>query len=311
MSRDDFEFGDDPFGDEEDFGDNAFAGEDDFDFGGDEFNELDDIEYGEVDDDFFDDEDTSGGGPNKTFVFLAGLLVLVFIAGLVIVVFLALRDTGPTPIQQTSTAITNLNNTQVAFLSETETQAVEDAILAETQAVLDAEATQEAEIAGATATAEAEMFEMQTMEAELEQTAIVQTQTAEAPDPIALLQTEQAADALTQEALLDDDENDVDEPIDPDPPVGIGDVALTSTALAETFLTLTPPAVDPADATPTQEIGGPFAPTPPPTLPDTGLFDDLSGGENMGLIMLIAFGLVGVIFGARRLRARNERRNKD
>lgn len=307
MSRDDFEFGDDPFGDDDEFGDDTFASEDDFDFGGDEFNELDDIEYGEVDDDFFDDEDTSGGGPNKTFVFLAGLLVLVFIAGLVIVVFLALRDTGPTPIQQTSTAITNLNNTQVAFLSETETQAVEDAILAETQAV-EIELTSTA-VANENATQVALLEATETQLAE--EAFAAETQTAEAPDPIALLQTEQAADALTQEALLDDDENDVDEPVDPDPPVGIGDVALTSTALAETFLTLTPPAVDPADATPTQEIGGPFAPTPPPTLPDTGLFDDLSGGENMGLIMLIAFGLVGVIFGARRLRARNERRNKD
>jgi len=44
-------------------------------------------------------------------------------------------------------------------------------------------------------------------------------------------------------------------------------------------------------------------------MPDTGLFDDVTGGQGMGTIMLVAVGLVGVIFGARRLRAANNKKS--
>lgn len=83
-------------------------------------------------------------------------------------------------------------------------------------------------------------------------------------------------------------------------------VALTATALFEAFLT---PVVQ-FTATPVQ--GGPNPSgngTPPVDMPDTGLFDDVTGGQGMGTIMLVAVGLVGVIFGARRLRAANNKKS--
>jgi hypothetical protein len=40
----------------------------------------------------------------------------------------------------------------------------------------------------------------------------------------------------------------------------------------------------------------------PTRLPETGLFDDIGGGNSFGVLALVALGLVGVIFGARRLR---------
>jgi hypothetical protein len=67
-------------------------------------------------------------------------------------------------------------------------------------------------------------------------------------------------------------------------------------------------------ASPTQEAGAVIGigggATPPPfvpsgELPDTGLFDDLAGGEGLGVIALLSLGLISLIFGARRLRAMN------
>jgi hypothetical protein len=305
MSRDDFEFDDDLFRDE---GDDDELQDDEFGFGDDE--DIDDFEdigdFDDVDEDFLmdDEEAETGGRSNRTFIILAALMIFVFVIGLVVVLFLALRDPGPSEFDLQVTERVAFNQTQEALLFATQTQAVLDQEAAETQQALDQIATETAAVLELTTTAEAELAITQTAEAEFEQTAIVLTQTAEAPDPIAALQTEQA-ESLTQTAIA---ELEVEPPDVVEPP-DIGDVALTSTALVEIFLTLTP--VDVGDPTPTAEIiGGPFV-TPPAVLPDTGLFDDITSGENMGLIMLLAFGLVGVIFGARRLRAMNDKRDNE
>ena len=81
-------------------------------------------------------------------------------------------------------------------------------------------------------------------------------------------------------------------------------VALTATALAGQLFQPTP-------GVPGEGEGGGdvFLPTPTrefSALPESGLFDDfISGSGGMGAVALMAFGLVGVIFISRRIRAMN------
>ncbi len=78
------------------------------------------------------------------------------------------------------------------------------------------------------------------------------------------------------------------------------DVRLTATALSQTLSPSTPGGVVEAG---TLGIGGTQVVVLVPTrLPETGLFDDIGGGNSFGVLALVALGLVGVIFGARRLR---------
>lgn len=78
------------------------------------------------------------------------------------------------------------------------------------------------------------------------------------------------------------------------------DVRLTATALSQTLSPSTPGGVTEAG---TPVIGGTAVVVIVPTrLPETGLFDDIGGGNSFGVLALVALGLVGVIFGARRLR---------
>src|SRR5262249_48710918 len=103
------------------------------------------------------------------------------------------------------------------------------------------------------------------------------------------IQTQQAA-SLTQTAefLLT--------PPTPTQGVGAEGVALTATALAQLLQPPTPGGI------PTQEVLTPGAPVPT-ALPQTGFFDDLAAGNaNVGLVALMAFGLLGVILVSRRLR---------
>lgn len=68
------------------------------------------------------------------------------------------------------------------------------------------------------------------------------------------------------------------------------------------------------EATPTQDTsGGSTIPTADSSgltnateLPDAGLFDDFAAGNSLGVIALAAFGLLGVIAFARRLRDDDE-----
>jgi hypothetical protein len=79
-------------------------------------------------------------------------------------------------------------------------------------------------------------------------------------------------------------------------------VALTATSLA---LTLAPQPTQESLATATQAFVA-----LPTALPDTGLFDDVVAGgrDGVGLLALMAFGLVGVIAISRRLRSSNNKK---
>ncbi|MBK8024567.1 MAG: hypothetical protein IPK19_24845 [Chloroflexi bacterium] len=68
------------------------------------------------------EEEPDSGGSNRTFVVLAVLLILLFVVGLGVILFLATRDSGPTPVELTSTSIAATNAQVVAFLAETATQ---------------------------------------------------------------------------------------------------------------------------------------------------------------------------------------------
>lgn len=307
MSRDrddDFSFDDDLFGDNDDsLGDDDFSFDDGFgdaNFDTDFDNDLDDFDDNE---DFFADEEAVGqerSGPSRTFIFLAGIMIVLLLAGLGLILFLALQDTGPSDRDLTATSIVAFNFTQEAFLEETQTQEAENAIATETQVAIDNQATETAVVVQATETAEA--IVIQTQDAEN----AFATQTAEADAEIAQ-QTQDAANAIatqtaqagvTEVAAQPTTEEPAEETVEPVDP---GGVALTATALFE-FLntpiaTVGPGAGGPVDGQPT---------TPPSELPTTGLLDGDASAGGVGVMMLMAFGLIGIIFGARRLRSMNQ-----
>lgn len=133
------------FDDDDDlFGDRRSA--DDFDFGD------DDIDFpSPLTEDFADDDDTPDfdeeqeeRGPNRTFVFLAILMILMFVIGLGAVLFLATRPTGPTDTELTGTFVVQFNATQQAFLAQTQTQDAINVAATQTALLQSIELTQEA-----------------------------------------------------------------------------------------------------------------------------------------------------------------------
>ncbi|MBK8134857.1 MAG: hypothetical protein IPK52_03290 [Chloroflexi bacterium] len=285
-------------------------------------------------DDFsFDDEEEEGGRTNRTFVVLAFIIILLFIAGVAAIVLFALNR-GPTDIDRTRTAIAQFNSTQQAFALETATESANNVRLTATAAVLEVTQTgiaaQQATGAAAIAQTQAAVDATQTalaqpsgtpsptFEATVDLTgtaAVVQTELPPglAATALAATQTQLAADALaTQEALnaaaLETQAAatlfaaQTEAAANPATatgqitPGGISpeDVRLTATALSQTLSPSTPVA--------TSAIGGTPVAIVPTRLPETGLFDDIAGGNSFGVLALVALGLVGVIFGARRLR---------
>lgn len=326
--RDFFDFEDDPFEDDggEDFGFDssptqiegdtssfAFPEEptnfNDFD----EFGDFDDIE-----EDFTVEDETQTneeGGPSRTFIILALLMVLFFIGGLILVIILATRPRGLTDIQIQSTQIAQENNqTLVAFNATNTAKAIDITQTFEavgTQAILTATANAQATFDAGT---------LQAMNAE--ETALAQTRQAQDAFATQTAEFEQTQQALTPTFDIDAQQVDIlnatqtaqasninatltaiAEGIS-QPSTGIGEVALTATAIAQALRTQ-----------PTADLSTPVGggvvvrPTPTtPSMPDSGLFDDLSGGGNMALIALMAFGLIGIIFGARVMRNVNNRK---
>ncbi len=142
----DFNFDEDPFGDDNPFNGNGNGhGNDDFDF--DDFGEepSPEFDFGEEivpEFDFVDDdttlppglgdnldsdmptleEDMDSGGTSKTFILLALLMVLLFLGGLALVIVLVLRPTGPTDAELTATQVVMLNQTVEAQFAQTQTQ---------------------------------------------------------------------------------------------------------------------------------------------------------------------------------------------
>jgi hypothetical protein len=342
-------FDDDIFGDDDDiFGDDDLFADDDFDL--DETEEADDFLFDEDDADLdeldsfnlSDDDDLSfeeeeETGTSRTFIILAALMILFFLVGIGLVLFLALRETGPSDIEMTSTQIAMEN-------AQTIEAATQDAIVRQTESF----GTQEAINAGATETAEAEAANLlltQTAEAEATndqatavaqltanalETAIALSQT---PTPLSGVsggldipgtQTAQVA-SLTQQAIsatqtFEAGQNaEVTEEVIVGPPstqvaLNVGDVAATATAIAQQLqggvATPTPQEAIPGGETTDNNGGGTDSGVVDQgggTLPDTGLLDDLGSDQGILLVILLAMGLLGLIAVSRTLRAANAR----
>ncbi|NWG15806.1 MAG: hypothetical protein HXY41_04155 [Chloroflexi bacterium] len=268
-----------------DLEDDDFSFDDEVDNNGEPFDfgdEPEDIGLDEQGFDFEEDmpiieeEGEEGGGPNRTFVIIAALMIGLFVIGLIVVLVLVSRPQAPTPTQLTATFIVQQNATVEAQLILTQTAAVIIAQqLTQTAAVppTDTPLPTDTPIPSPTDTPTLDPTEL-AAQALQTQTALELTQTAE------FLLT-----PPTQEAL------------------GPSDVALTATALA---ILLAPPTPGQGggEATPTPEGLVPTAGVPPTALPQTGFFDDLgAGGANMGAFALMALGLLAVIVVSRRLRA--------
>lgn len=291
--------------DDFDFDDDFFQDDDQFDFGGDD----DDLPSGlgdEFDEDmpFIEDEGDGNGGSSRTFIVLAILMILLFIGGLALVLFLILRPPdGPTDLELTATQVVLLNQTVEAQLAMTQTAAREFEIMTLTAAAFtdtpsptatdtpvtrpptvtptgtldptELAATQNALNLAQTATAIA-LASLASPTPDLTLTA-----QAASPTPSPTIQVTSALDAVNQTATA------------------IAGAFLTATALAEGTGEVVPPPVTPV-----------FTPgfTPVATaLPDTGLFDTIAtgGSEGIGMLALAVVGLVGVIFLSRRVRTMN------
>ena len=68
------------------------------------------------------EEEPEERGANRTFVFLAGIMIILFVAALAVVLFLATRTTGPSDLELTASQVVLLNQTVEAQLAGTSTQ---------------------------------------------------------------------------------------------------------------------------------------------------------------------------------------------
>lgn len=285
---DDFDFGDD-FGDDaggddleyDQFSDDVDLDVDNFDFGDDEGDELE----------FIEQEGGGGGGPSRTFLLIAGLLIIILLAGVVLLI-LALTNQGDSDLDITRTAIAQQNETTEALIFATQTQSAINAGL-----------TQTATLFTATPSPTPSPTETNTPDLTATQEILNATGTAEA-------QVEQTSVALTALALtaLPGETEVTDVPVEETEeatPGGISAVQaaqMTATALANLFnQTPTVAVTSVGTTTTTTTTGGTTS-----EMPDTGLFDEV-GADNAGIFFLMAFGLVGVIIGSRRLRKRKRR----
>lgn len=326
MSDKDFQFDDDFLNDDSDSFD--FNGDDEFpsDLSGDQMPS-------------FDEEPPRRSGTSPVFVILAILMILIFIGALILVVFLITRPQGPTPNELTSTQVVLLNQTVEAQLAQTQTQAREFEILTltassftdtpeptntptetpeptVTEAPATVDATDQAATAFAlalTATFIAENAATETPDVDLTAEAIAAMTLTALSVPPDLTATQMYLDSLPSPTL------------EIPPTSALSVINQTATAITGAFLTATAEAAAGAGGmlavgTPTSETGGvivtPGFPTAIPTLsslPDTGLFDDIVGGDSAGLsaLGLGVVGLVGVIVVSRRLRNSNASKLKE
>ncbi len=80
------------------------------------------------------EDEPDSPGPNRTFVVLAGVMILLFVVALVAVLFLATRPTGPSDLELTASQVVMLNSTVLAQGAETSTQQAADFFLTQTAA---------------------------------------------------------------------------------------------------------------------------------------------------------------------------------
>ncbi len=78
------------------------------------------------------EEEPEERGANRTFIFLAGVMIVLFIAALAVVLFLATRPTGPTDLELTASQVVLLNQTVESQLALTSTQNAINAALTQT-----------------------------------------------------------------------------------------------------------------------------------------------------------------------------------
>lgn len=313
---------DELFGDDDDFGfdddedifgsddnllddDDDLAGfgddEDDFDLSG--FDELDDeadlddpLLISDDEDFTLDDEeleeDEGGGGPSRTFIIIAVLMIVILLAGVGLLAF-AILGQGPSELDVTRTAIAQANATVEEQIRQTETQSAINAVTQTAEALI-SPTPSDTPTPSETPTEEIDLTG--TAEAEEEEAAanlfLTQTAAAASPTPTA---TETVL-APPQEETDDDMPTTV-------PTISESDVAMTATALAGIFDT-EPTAVisQPTAAVGATPGGGATGGPIGGELPDTGLFDEMGTG-GVGMFFLMVFGLLGVIFVSRRMRA--------
>jgi hypothetical protein len=124
-NRDDFDFDDDFFQDNDD----------QFDFGGEEEELPAGLDEGIFEEDMptIEEEPEERGG-SRTFTCLAIIMILLFIGGLALVLYLILRPTGPSDLELTATQVVFLNQTVEAQLNMTQTAAREFDIMTLTAA---------------------------------------------------------------------------------------------------------------------------------------------------------------------------------
>lgn len=292
--RDEFFDDDDDDFSFDDFEDDAETGGDDFSYDDDSFDEGDFDNEDLFDDDEGDDlgfieegrSGGGGGGPSRAFLLIAGLLIIVLLAG-VVLLFLAINGQGDQSINITRTFIANVNATTEHQILETQTQSAINAQLTQTAAA-------------ASPTPSPTSTPSPTPTDDLTATFAVLNATGTAQ----VEQTQVAAD-MTLTALGNIEEVTEEATVAPTI-TGVSPVLaaqMTATAIAALFQQ-TPI----SDVTQVATTGGTTGTvTTSGEMPDTGLFDDL-GADKAGVFFLMAFGLVGVIVGSRRVRAINKRK---
>ncbi len=234
-----------------------------------------------------DDDAQQQRGVSRPFLIIAILMIVLFIGGLVALVVIATGNNSPSPIQLTSTAITQLNATTEALGFATATAAAEVAF-AQTQTAAAPTPTQPPTDTPAPTETPTPAIQP-TLDATQEAANALATQSAR--------ELEMTMQAATLTALAPT----------VTPGLSINDVQLTATALA----ILIGPGQGGGGGTPTQEGGlniTPFGPSPTPdALPQTGFFEDLAAGNaNVAMMALIGIALVGVIFVSRYFRTVNK-----
>lgn len=269
---DDFKFDDKPNGDDFTFDDDS----PDIDL-----DDGKDTGFGFESDDMpeLNEEGTAPPRTNRTFIYIAALMIVLFLAGLAAVLFLATRPTGPTPIELTRSAIETANADTQILLLQTGTAAAQ----------LSVDQTQTALVPTNTPTATPTPTIIPT-------DTPIPSPTPDLTQQAANLLLTQVSESATQTAIA---ANIIPTVAAPDQNA----VAATGTALA-ILLGQNDQGGGATEVAgvPTQEIAN----VVPTRLPQSGFFDDVGNGSNVGLIALLALGLVSVIGVSRLVRASNK-----
>jgi hypothetical protein len=296
------------------------------------FEDDDDLPGGFIDDesDMPELEPERERGISPVFILLAVLMIVLSVAGLGVILFWATRPTGPSDLELTATQIVLLNQTVEAQLAQTQTQSFIFQQQTQTAAFESLFLTQTALAASPTASPTNTRLPTLTPTPspnpdELTATALIAnvlTREILSLTPPNLTETAAALTltALNFTATPSPQPSPTPPPTDTPPPTPtvivtspLDAVNQTATAIADAFLTATAIAGGVRVGEPTPEtfitavVTIPLTPIPT-ALPDTGLFDDVMGGDagSMGALALALVGLVGVIAVARHLRSRRE-----